>query len=349
MIFIFMMVFAMVPLVIGITIFYMLQKTKLASALLLFLVLASVWQFDVAILYANQYFSYEIIDTVFRALRFGSILLTPTLFYVAYIVVNEHLPQMGDTKWKYVMNNRVVLAFYAWGLFAYIVGWSERGISGLTLMEPNAWNSFYFPEYGSLSWVFTTNIILFVFCTVVTCWLSLKMKKKGVGPFLTYFLFSTSVGYVIGILNMLPEAKLFPSAISVMVFALTILVLVTKIVNDKSEELEDQKAFLRTIIDINPNYIYATNKEGVFTLANKAFAELSGTTTDAILGQRKEDTFEKMKTSLTKDDDSFYMQATNADISMIFYNRKSKQPRAFIRKSRSCSSIWIALNTLMIR
>ncbi|QHE53662.1 EAL domain-containing protein [Pontibacillus sp. HMF3514] len=310
MLFIFMMLFAIIPLVIGITIYFMLKKTKLASALLLFLGLASVWQFDVAILYAHEFFSYEVIDTVFRALRFGSIMLTPTLFYVAYLVVKEHLPQMKGTKWKRFMDIKVVWAFYAYSLFAYAMGWSHRGISGLKLMESDSFNSFYFPQYGSLSWVFTANVILFIFCTVVTCWLSLKIKKQGIGTFLTYFLFSTSVGYVIGILNMMPETRLFPSAIAVMVFALTILVLVTKIVNEKGEELEEKEAFLRSIIDINPNYIYATDKNGTLTLANKAFAELSGTTTDEIIGKRKEDTFDTLKTPLTEDDDCFFLQAT---------------------------------------
>lgn len=310
MLFVFMMLFAIIPLVIGITIFFMLKKTKLASALLLFLVLVSVWQFDVAILYSDQFLSYEVIDTVFRALRFGSIMLTPTLFYVAYIVVKDHLPHLTEETWHRVMNMKVVWAFYIWSLLAYAVSWSEHGIRGLTLMESDTSNSFYFPEYGSLSWVFTTNMILFIFCTVVTCWFSLKIKKQGIGTFLTYFLFSTSVGYVIGILNMIPEARLFPSAIAVMVFALTILVLVTKIVNDKSEKLEEKEAFLRSIIDINPNYIYATDRNGTFTLANKAFAELSGTTTDEIIGKKKEDTFSSLKTPHKTDNNCFFLKAT---------------------------------------
>ncbi len=310
MLFVFMMLFAIIPLVIGITIFFMLKKTQLASALLLFLVLVSVWQFDVAILYADQFFSYEVIDTIFRALRFGTIMLTPTLFYVAYIVVKDHLPQMTGTNWKRVMNIKVVWTFYAWSLFVYAVGWSEHGISGLTFMESDTFNSFYFPQYGSLSWVFTTNVILFIFCTLFTSWLSLKIRKQGIGTFLTYFLFSTSIGYVIGILNMLPEARLFPSAIAVMVFALTILVLVTKIVNEKSGELEEKEAFLRSIIDINPNYIYATDKNGTLTLANKAFAELSGAKTDEIIGKNKEEAFDTLKTPLTNDDDSFFLKAT---------------------------------------
>lgn len=45
-----------------------------------------------------------------------------------------------------------------------------------------------------------------------------------------------------------------------------------------------QRAFLRQVIDMDPNLLFAKNREGRFTLVNNAVAEAFGTTVDNILG-----------------------------------------------------------------
>ena len=50
------------------------------------------------------------------------------------------------------------------------------------------------------------------------------------------------------------------------------------------ERLQQERAFLRQVIDIVPNLIFAKDSDGRFTLANKAVAELYGTTVDALIG-----------------------------------------------------------------
>lgn len=53
----------------------------------------------------------------------------------------------------------------------------------------------------------------------------------------------------------------------------------------KEEQLKEQKEFLRKIIDMNPSYIYAIDREGRFTLVNESFAKLIGTKTHDLLGK----------------------------------------------------------------
>lgn len=55
------------------------------------------------------------------------------------------------------------------------------------------------------------------------------------------------------------------------------------------ELLNNQKEFLRHIIDACPNLILAKNLQGQFTLANKALADIYGTTIDNILGKTEAD------------------------------------------------------------
>ena len=55
------------------------------------------------------------------------------------------------------------------------------------------------------------------------------------------------------------------------------------------EELISHRAFLRHIIDINPNFVFAKDREGRFTLANQAVAEAYGTTIDDLIGKKDAD------------------------------------------------------------
>lgn len=52
-----------------------------------------------------------------------------------------------------------------------------------------------------------------------------------------------------------------------------------------TEALRHQKEYLRQVVDTNPNLIFAKDKEGRFTLVNRAMAELYGTRVEDILGK----------------------------------------------------------------
>lgn len=54
-------------------------------------------------------------------------------------------------------------------------------------------------------------------------------------------------------------------------------------------ELEGQRAFLRQVIDLNPHLIFAKDREGRFSLVNRAVAEVYGTTVEALLGRSDAD------------------------------------------------------------
>ena len=55
------------------------------------------------------------------------------------------------------------------------------------------------------------------------------------------------------------------------------------------QALKHQETYLRQIIDINPHFVFAKDREGRFTLANKAFAEAYGTTVDEVIGKTDSD------------------------------------------------------------
>lgn len=289
MFFLFLSLVSLIPLVIGTTIVRMFKKSNLSKALFMFLLLASIWQLDVSILYAYGVFQEETVDFLFRLFRIGSILLTPALFNVAYMIVKEEFSNFHQSKWRYIMNKQNLFLFYLWSIFVYLVGWSEKGIDSLKIIQPSEAFHFYFPTYGSLSWIFHSNVLLFAISIIICFLICKRISKPSLRSFLFYFIVTTAVGYGIGILNMYPETRLFPSAVAVLVFAISILILSSRmhlsIVNTMNDELDQQRHFLSTVIDLNPNFIYAKDQEGRYSLINDSFADLLGKEKEEIIGK----------------------------------------------------------------
>ena len=55
------------------------------------------------------------------------------------------------------------------------------------------------------------------------------------------------------------------------------------------EALEKERAFLRQVIDVDPNFIFAKDREGRFTLVNQAVADAYGATVDELIGKTDAD------------------------------------------------------------
>jgi two-component system, cell cycle sensor histidine kinase and response regulator CckA len=60
-------------------------------------------------------------------------------------------------------------------------------------------------------------------------------------------------------------------------------------VKERTSELEQQRLFLRQVIDLNPSFIFAKDHDGRFTLVNQALAEAYGTSVENILGKTDAD------------------------------------------------------------
>ena len=92
---------------------------------------------------------------------------------------------------------------------------------------------------------------------------------------------------------MFPSSSLYPSSIAMLVFALSILILSVRmhldIVNNMNKKLYEQKKFLFQVIDLNPNYIYAQDEKGRYTLMNQSYAQLKGMSIQDMIGKTDDD------------------------------------------------------------
>ncbi|GAB4282103.1 MAG: ATP-binding protein [Oscillatoriaceae cyanobacterium] len=60
-------------------------------------------------------------------------------------------------------------------------------------------------------------------------------------------------------------------------------------VAERTAEIQEQRRFLRQVIDSNPNMIFVKDENGVFVLANQAMAKVYGTTVEELIGKTDAD------------------------------------------------------------
>nr|WP_144927946.1 EAL domain-containing protein [Paenibacillus bovis] len=280
---------ATLPLFMGIIILKMIDNKRLAFALFQLFLFVSLWQFDVSLLFTYQILPIEIMDILFRLFRIGPIMLTPTLMYIAYTIASLSLKDKDNIRWTIIINKYVVIAFYLLGLITYVVGWTKHGIAEYTIIHSEKFSNFYFPVYGSLSWVFIANVSLFLVGALSCVVIAWKLNNSEYKSFLVAFMVLALLGYGIGRLNFYPESRLYYSGVAILFFATTVFILSLRfnmnMIKKVNQQLDTHKNFLQTVIDHNPNFIYAVNQEGVFTLVNKSFAELYGSNPQAIIGK----------------------------------------------------------------
>ena len=334
MFFTFLILLSCIPICVGITILVLFKKYKLSKVLFLFLVMVSFWQLDIAFLYSYDLFKEETITFFFKLFRFGSIMMTPAIFHLGYTIIQEILPETLQKKWLHFVNRTTVSLFYGLAFLVYIVGWSSNGVQELELLQIDS-NQFYFPVYGDLSWTFYSNVLLFL-VSMTTCFLiSLNVKKKSERSFLVSFSFFSSIGYAIGSLNMVPSAKLYPSSIALLVYALSILILSSRmhldIVKNMNKKLNEQKTFLFQVIDLNPNYIYACDEFGRYTLLNQSYAQLMGMDVQEMIGKSDEE----LKINQSEKKHNLTLE----------FDRSGSQTKLFIREesltAASGEKIWV--------
>jgi len=212
---------ALVPFVVGLITLYIFEKTEMAKAIFWFLLFASMWELDSACLYAHHLLPETVVEILFRLFRIGPIMLTPCLFYVAYSMSKEVAEDRKPLWLRFAVHKTMVYLMFAWGLIVYLVGWTKLGIEGIYLVQADRSTDFMFPANGSWAGLFIVNVLLFMISILISFSISLRISDPNKRVFLLVFSSAVAIGYGVGILNFFPGSRLFPSAIAVMIFAVT--------------------------------------------------------------------------------------------------------------------------------
>lgn len=202
---------------------------KLSTVLYLDFLFITIWQLDIGILYFKDLFSKNEILLLFRLFRVGPTYSIPVTFYITCMIMSEFSSMLkSDTKLykflKVIFTKKTLFILIIWSSFIYFLNWTTLGIEGLKIKHIKQSSiEFYFPEYGSYSWLFSLHIgssfILLLFILI----LSRKMLSTTVKRFFSLFSIYSFFLFLTGFLNFSPETGGIAGSIGVIIFSVMIM------------------------------------------------------------------------------------------------------------------------------
>ncbi|WP_428912675.1 sensor histidine kinase [Niallia sp. Krafla_26] len=220
------------------------------KALFLYIFIVTSWQLNVGVLYFTN-LDQEWVLFLFRLSRIAQTFSLPVAFYIAYYIIRNHPTTITCTSWldrvlRMIFSQIGLYLSISWSVFVYILNMTEFGVKGLTLVgSQHADHHFYFPEYGSLSWVMTLHMVIFMLFLLLFYFISFKVINRNIGVFLKKFSLYSFILFLIGSFNFLPESELLPSSMGVIVISTFMLMEFTRvnqaIQNNYYQLLERQK------------------------------------------------------------------------------------------------------------
>lgn len=208
---------------------YIKKGSKLSFGLFLFMILITIWQVDIGILYFKEQFSKETILFLFRLFRIAPTFAIPVVFYIAYEILKNSITSSEDEKIlnkivHFIFTKKMFIFLIGWSSVIYIINWTKLGILGLKIEQIDYSSlEFYFPEYGPLSWLYichTSSLLLFLLLIFL---LSRKMLDTNVNKFLRAFSIYSLLLFTTGFINFSPGTGIIAGSIGVIVFSVMIM------------------------------------------------------------------------------------------------------------------------------
>jgi signal transduction histidine kinase len=274
-----------------------LKQGKVTYTLVLFFFAICAWQLSISVLYGGEMLSESTIERLFRLFRIGAISFVPLLFYLAYDLLYYKEITLSIKKKRLlekVINKKTLWFLCGWSAFVYGIGWTRLGIVDLQKNSVSLFKeSLFYPNYGVLGWTFSLHILLIFIINLITLYLAWNIINKHLRNFLRILLVSLNVGYLFGVLNLSPKSPLFQGVLALLIVVMAVLAAYVKMNNDiiaeTNKRLINQKSFLKKVIDMNPNFIYAKDRFGNYSMVNAALARLYQTEPEKMVGKNEMD------------------------------------------------------------
>ncbi|WP_245609666.1 sensor histidine kinase [Terribacillus saccharophilus] len=214
----------LLPLFLALSISKVYNETKLSVGMIICMILITIWQLDIGVLYFKDVLSEDIVLFLFKLFHGGSTFILPTVLYMAYWIINNQPSVTEKTNWLTKMSyalftKKALIGFTIWSMAVYFISWTNLGITGLGVANARFTSNHYFPEYGPLLWVYFLHMAAIVFFLLVVCVLSLRIRNSHFKNFLMGFSFNALVLIVLGALNFIPLTGLLTSSIGVIIFS----------------------------------------------------------------------------------------------------------------------------------
>lgn len=214
----------LLPLFLALSINKVYNETKLSVGMTISMILITIWQLDIGVLYFRDVLSEDTVLFLFKLFRAGPTFSLPMVLYMAYWIINNQPSVMKKTNWltriAYALfTKKALIGFTIWSTVVYLISWTNLGVKGLVVANERFTGNHYFPEYGPLLWVYFMHMAGIVFFLLVVCVLSLRIRNSHFKNFLMGFSFNALLLIVPGVLNFIPLTGLLTSSIGVIVFS----------------------------------------------------------------------------------------------------------------------------------
>lgn|GEM_PF-1253049 len=218
----------LLPLVLAMNVTRIYKGSQLGIALLLFMCSITLWQMDIGVLYLKGILPEEWILSLFRFFRVGTTGVVPVIFYLIYLLLNKHTPNIknktGYNFFQSFFNLKVFWVLVVWSSGVYVINWTKWGIEGLRVVQTADSNtSLYFPVYGDYHFLYlvhTGTVLLLLIIVVIIC---RGIQNASLKSFLQTFSYCSIFLLLTGFLNFLPGTGSVISSIGVIIFSSSII------------------------------------------------------------------------------------------------------------------------------
>jgi nitrogen-specific signal transduction histidine kinase len=283
---------SLIPFFCGLIIFWG-HKIAIARLISYFLFLLSIWQFDIAFLYAKDFLSKPMIEILFRIFRFGPIMIMPLLYYIAFYIFKTGMANNNIKKHHKLFYNKWLFYFFLLvSSIVYFVNFTNSGVAELNLVhEYPTFPAHLIPTYGALNVTFYANIILVFVHSFLLLFICQNIADGKIKRFFRSLVFASLFIFVNGILSGFLVFPLFFSILNaifaaIVIFA-TYFMLQNSTIEKINQELKEERSFLEIILNINPNYIYVKDNHDELAIVNDAFAKLCNKSPDEMIGVKE--------------------------------------------------------------
>ncbi|XXM73087.1 ATP-binding protein [Lysinibacillus sphaericus] len=283
--FVLLIAISFIPVIIsGSLLFY--SNSTLTKALSLFLFFLCLWQIDIAFLYANSYFSPELIDHAFRVFRIGPIMIMPLMYYFAYYLVQRHDELK---KYKKLFNKTYLWFFILFSMAVYGINFTEIGVTSYETIPESAFApSHFIPVYGALNSTFIINVLLVFVHAFLLLGLTLKLQDAFFRIFYTKLVFGSFFVFLNGVISGFGVLPLYFSSFNSILVAIILFLgffqMQSALLNEANDNLVKQSNLLEEIMNINPNYLIVLDKENKIVKINQSMCTLLSISGEQMLG-----------------------------------------------------------------
>ena len=217
-----------IPIFLALSVNKLYKGSNLSKPLLIYMILITIWQVDIGILYFRDELNDQVALMLFRLFRLSSTFAVPAVFFIAYVIIQNYSTTFKNENilnkiLHFVFTKKMLVILITWSSFIYIVNWTKLGIEGLKVKKIyHASTELFFPEYGPLTWLYIFHMSSLLLFLIFVFLISRRILNPNMKKFLGTFSIYSFLLFITGFINFFPETGAIASSIGVIIFSVMI-------------------------------------------------------------------------------------------------------------------------------